>query len=158
MRRILWIILTVLLAGIVLYTLAGFTVAPQLVKRWIEAVVTADSGRRLEAEAVAFNPYTFEVSFTNLTLYDRENKTAFSIRQFDAVLDPRSLSRRQPTFSGSVSTSGLGKSERTSTDCAQPSRPSSMPSSMVERSRCIFVVGGRCMREACMGCFSLRVF
>ena len=110
MRRILWIILTVLLAGIVLYTLAGFTVAPQLVKRWIEAVVTADSGRRLEAEAVAFNPYTFEVSFTNLTLYDRENKTAFSIRQFDGVLDPRSLSRQQPIFSGTVELTGIATS------------------------------------------------
>jgi len=106
-RRILWTTLTVLLAGIVLYTLAGFALAPQLVKRWIEAVVSADSGRRLEAEAVAFNPYTFEVSFTNLTLYDRENKAAFSIRQFDAVLDPRSVFRQQPAFSGTVELSGI---------------------------------------------------
>lgn len=110
MRKILWTTLALLLAGIALYTLAGFALAPQLVKRWIEAVVTADSGRRIEAEAIAFNPYTFEVSFTNLTLYDRENKTAFSIRQFDAVLDPRSLSRRQPTFSGSVELTGIESS------------------------------------------------
>jgi len=106
-RRILWTTLTVLLAGIVLYTLAGFVLAPQLVKRWIEAVVTADSGRTLVAEAVAFNPYTFEVSFTNLTLYDRENKAAFSIKRFDAVLDPRSVSRQQPVFSGTVELSGI---------------------------------------------------
>ncbi|HSM30801.1 MAG TPA: DUF748 domain-containing protein, partial [Woeseiaceae bacterium] len=110
---ILWTMLTVLLAGIVLYTLAGFALAPQLVKRWIEAVVTADSGRRLEAEAVAFNPYTFEMSFTNLTLYDRENKAAFSVRQLDAVLDPRSLSRQQPIFSGTVELTGIETSPAT---------------------------------------------
>lgn len=102
MRRHLRTILTVVAAGIVLYTLAGFFLAPQLVKRWIETVITADSGGRLDAERVVFNPYTLAVSFTNLTLYDSENKAVFSIRRSEAVLDLRSLSEQRPIFSGTV--------------------------------------------------------
>ena len=52
--------LAVLLGGLALYTLAGFFLAPQLVTRWIETVVTAHGGGRLEAGRVSFNPYTFD--------------------------------------------------------------------------------------------------
>lgn len=113
LRRNLWTILTFLVTGIALYTLAGFLVAPQLVKRWIETVITADSGGRLEAERIAFNPYTFEVSFTNLTLYDGENKAAFSIGRSEAVLDLRSLSEQRPIFSGTVELTAVEASPAT---------------------------------------------
>ncbi|MEJ2385342.1 MAG: hypothetical protein P8Y54_13280 [Xanthomonadales bacterium] len=104
--RKLWTILAVLVAGVALYTLAGFLLAPQFGKRWIETAITADSGGRLEAEHIAFNPYTFEVSFNNLTLYDRENKLAFSIRQAAATLDLQSLRERYPIFDGAVELTG----------------------------------------------------
>ena len=107
MRKILRTILTVCVAGILLYTLAGFFVAPPLVKRWIETVVSSDSGLRLEVERVTFNPYTFDVSFTNLTLYDSENKAAFSIGQSEAVLDFSSVLERHPVFSGAVELTGF---------------------------------------------------
>jgi len=116
LRKILRTILTVCAAGIVLYTLAGFFLAPPLVKRWIEIVVTSDGGLRLEVERVTFNPYTFDVSFTNLTLYDRENKAAFSIRQSEAVLDPRSVFERHPVFSGAVELSGIETASATVDD------------------------------------------
>ncbi len=91
MRRIIWTTLAVLLAGIGLYSLAGFLFAPRFVERWIQTAVATEDGRRAEIESVVVNPYTLTVSFGNVTLYGPENLTLVAIANIDAGVDIRSL-------------------------------------------------------------------
>ena len=93
MRRVILTTLTVLLAGIALYSLAGFLLAPRLVERWIQAAAATEHGRRIAIERVEVNPYTLTVSFDNVTLYGPENLTLVSVANIDAGLDIESLIR-----------------------------------------------------------------
>jgi hypothetical protein len=82
------------LAGLALYALAGFFIIPDLLKRKLSNSVLEHSGRELSLDAVSFNPFTFDLKFSNLWLEESAGAPSVSIDQVHATLHPVSLFRR----------------------------------------------------------------
>jgi uncharacterized protein involved in outer membrane biogenesis len=65
-------------AGLVIvYTLAGFAIAPLIVRHILEKNASAALHRDVRAAAVRTNPFTFSLRLTDLTIADRDNETPF---------------------------------------------------------------------------------
>ena len=71
--------LIVLLAGMAVYTLAGFLLAPYAVKHWIENSISTEPSFELRVRHVYVNPFSLFLSLADLTLIDRENEPVVSI-------------------------------------------------------------------------------
>ena len=63
-----------LVAGVALYTLAGFLVAPRAIKLWIESPNLSGPACRLRVQEVYVNPFTMFLSLQHVTLLDKEDK------------------------------------------------------------------------------------
>lgn len=72
-----------LVAGVAMYSLAGYLVAPRIVKYSIENSVATEPGHRLGVENVYVNPFTLFISLTNVTLISEENKLIVSIARVE---------------------------------------------------------------------------
>ena len=77
------ILMIVFLAGVAAYALAGFLLAPHLVRYWIENSISTQPGRHLIVEGVLVNPFTLFISLTNVTLIDHKNKPLVSIGRIE---------------------------------------------------------------------------
>ena len=71
--------LIVLLAGTAVYTLAGFLLAPYVIKHWIERSIVTAPGLELRVRHVYLNPFTLSLSLADLTLLDRDDRPVVSI-------------------------------------------------------------------------------
>ena len=67
-----------LVAGVALYAIAGFLVAPRAIKLWIESPNVSGPTCRLRAEQVYVNPFTMFLSLKDVTLFEQENKLSVS--------------------------------------------------------------------------------
>ena len=84
-----------LLAGLAVYSVAGYLVAPRIIKYWIEnSVATGPGGHRLGVEHVQVNPFTLFISLTNVTLIGPENKLIVSIGRVETSLEIAERLRR----------------------------------------------------------------
>lgn len=72
-----------LIAGVAMYSLAGYLVAPRIVKYWIEKSVATEPGHRLGVADVYVNPFTLFISLTNVTLISQENKLIVSLARVE---------------------------------------------------------------------------
>ena len=68
-----------LVAGVALYTIAGFLIAPRAIKLWIESPNVSGPTCRLGVQGVYVNPFTMVLSLQNVTLLDREDKSFVSV-------------------------------------------------------------------------------
>jgi hypothetical protein len=75
-----------LLAGVATYSLAGFLLAPHMVKYWIENSVATEPGFELGVAGVYVNPFTLFISLTNVTLFDPKNKPTIVIARVETSL------------------------------------------------------------------------
>lgn len=73
------VLIIVLLTGIAIYALAGFLVAPRMLKNWVETSIATEPGSRLTVEGVYVNPFTLFLSLTNVTLINDKNKAIISV-------------------------------------------------------------------------------
>jgi hypothetical protein len=58
------------IAGVLLYTLLGFLLAPWLIKQQLIKTMAAEYQRTLTVERVRFNPYVLGLQIENLSLQD----------------------------------------------------------------------------------------
>jgi hypothetical protein len=68
-----------LVAGVALYTIAGFLIAPRAIKLWIESPNVSGPTCRLRVQEVYVNPFTMVLSLQNVTLFDKEDKLFVSV-------------------------------------------------------------------------------
>jgi len=101
--RVLLVIATVF----ALYTLAGFVLAPHLVERWLITTLASDADQKLDIEGVAFNPYTFALSLSDVTLIRPENPARISVERVDARLAAGSLLDAKWLFHDRVDVFGI---------------------------------------------------
>lgn len=78
-RKHLIIISSALLVCTALYAAAGFLLAPALLKSNIQAYVAETTGRSLQIERLAINPFTLEAEINNLDLRDQDNTLLLGI-------------------------------------------------------------------------------
>ncbi|MDZ7768334.1 MAG: DUF748 domain-containing protein [Woeseiaceae bacterium] len=90
-----------------LYSLAGFELVPHLVERWLITTLAPDADQKLDIEGVAFNPYTFEMSLTDVTLIQAENPARISVDRIDARLFAGSLLDARWLFRDRVEVFGI---------------------------------------------------
>ena len=75
-----------LVAGVVLYTITGFLIAPRAIKLWIESPNVSGPTCRLRVQQVYVNPFTMFLSFENVTLFGQENKVFVSATRAETKL------------------------------------------------------------------------
>lgn len=91
MRKAWLSALLVIATVFALYSLAGFVLAPHLVERWLSTTLASDADQKLDIEGVAFNPYTFSLSLSDVTLIQPENPARIAVDRIEARLVPGSL-------------------------------------------------------------------
>ena len=74
------------MAGVALYAIAGFLVAPRAIKLWIESPNVSGPTCRLRAQQVYVNPFTLFLSLNNVTLIAAENKLSVSATGVDTKI------------------------------------------------------------------------
>jgi hypothetical protein len=94
LKRTLTKLALLALAGVALYALAGFLLAPRLIEHKLEAMVGQETGLTLAIEATAVNPFNLTLSLNNVTLFRPENTPVASIDRIDARLRAASLVER----------------------------------------------------------------
>lgn len=77
-----------LLAGVAMYSVAGYLVAPRVIRHWVENSVATGPEHRLGVEDVRVNPFTLFISLTDVTLINEENKRIVSIARIETRLHP----------------------------------------------------------------------
>jgi hypothetical protein len=82
-KKYLTILMLVLLASSATYIVAGFLVAPHMVRYWIENSIPTQPGRRLVVEGVFVNPFTLFISLTNVTLFDSKDNRILTVRRIE---------------------------------------------------------------------------
>jgi hypothetical protein len=75
------------LAGTVIYAVAGFLVLPVYVKRSLENYASEVHGQSLQIEHVAVNPFTLALELSGITLATPENKPLIVLEQVYLNLD-----------------------------------------------------------------------
>ena len=90
--------LILLVVSLLIYTLAGFFLAPYLINRQLTGFVSKDLGRFLSIEKVRLNPYTLTVEFSDLALTEADGSPLFSFQRFFANFELKSLLRWTWTF------------------------------------------------------------
>ena len=75
-----------LVAGVVLYTITGFLIAPRAIKLWIESPNVSGPTCRLRVQQVYVNPFTMFLSLENVTLFGQENKVFVSATRAETKL------------------------------------------------------------------------
>lgn len=93
-KRLLWTLTIVLLV----YTLAGFALAPWLVKRTAVNAVQDQLGSALRIEKVAINPFVLSLRIDQLALDDPDGKSFLEIEQIFVNFQLSSLFRWALTF------------------------------------------------------------
>lgn len=93
-KKFFRISILVLLAGVALYSVAGYVVAPRFVKFWIENSITTGPGYRLGVGNVQVNPFALFISLTDVTLIGQDNKKIVSIGQLETSLQIKERLRR----------------------------------------------------------------
>ncbi len=83
--------LLVAVALLLVYTLAGFFLAPPLIKRQLEGYVKADLGRRLTIERVRLNPFSLSLLLEGASLTEADGKPLLAFDRFGANVQLRSL-------------------------------------------------------------------
>jgi hypothetical protein len=92
-RKRFWLLVTLLT-----YTLAGFYLAPLLVRKNITDTVNNDLGREVRIEHVKFNPFSFSLEIHGLELDDVDGKRLASFDEFLVDFELSSLFRWAWTF------------------------------------------------------------
>ena len=85
-------------AAIVIYTLAGFFLAPYLVKRQLTAYASETLGRRMSVEKLRFNPYALTLDVSGLALKEPDGSPIFSFDRLFVNFELKSLFRWAWTF------------------------------------------------------------
>lgn len=85
-KKFFKISIVTLLAGVAAYSLAGFLLAPYMVKYWIENSIATEPGLKLGVAGVHVNPFTLFISLTNVTLFDPKNKPIISLARAETSL------------------------------------------------------------------------
>lgn len=81
----------VLLAVTLLYTLAGYFLAPAWIERELAAAVSERTGRGIEIQRVAVNPFNLTVKLSNLSIEDPASALLVSVSQVTAKVRIASL-------------------------------------------------------------------
>lgn len=82
------------LAGVALYAIAGFWIAPRLLERKLHDVIREDTNLDLAIQAVAVNPFTLTLSLDNVTLFRPENTPVVSVERVEGRLGAISFGRQ----------------------------------------------------------------
>ena len=88
----------IVVAALVVYTLAGFFLAPYLVKRQLTTYVSEDLGRRLSIKDVSINPYALTLEVSGLALQESDGAPILSFDGFIGNFELKSLFRWAWTF------------------------------------------------------------
>lgn len=112
------------MAGVALYAVAGFLVAPRAIKLWIESPNVSGPTCRLRAQRVYVNPFTLFLSLNNVTLIAAENKMSVSatgvdtkiwtLEMFRAERRGRDIAARNPVVTRGGSTEAVLAAPRAS--------------------------------------------
>jgi len=86
------------IAGVLLYTLLGFLLAPWLIKQQLIETMATEYQRTLTVERVRFNPYVLGLQIENLSLQDPDEVVVFSLQTFYINLQLSGLFRGAWTF------------------------------------------------------------
>jgi Domain of Unknown Function (DUF748) len=71
-------------AGVALYAMAGFWIAPLVLERKLQAMVREETDLDLAIGAVTVNPFTLALSLDNVTLFRPENPPVVSFERVEA--------------------------------------------------------------------------
>ncbi len=85
-------------AVLLVYTLAGFFLAPYLVKGQLEGYVKRNLGRQLTIKKVHVNPFALSLELKDVALLEADGTHLFSFNRFLANFELKSLLRRAWTF------------------------------------------------------------
>ena len=81
----------VILAALLLYSVFGFFLFPYLLKSKIEGFVSNEFNATLRIEKISFNPYSFMLQASGVSLNGLDKKKIASFKKLDINLEPRSL-------------------------------------------------------------------
>ena len=85
-------------AAIIIYTLAGFFLAPYLVKRQLTAYVSETLGRQMSVEQLRLNPYALTLDVSGLALKEPDGSPILSFDRLFVNFELKSLFRWAWTF------------------------------------------------------------
>ncbi|HEY7671528.1 MAG TPA: hypothetical protein VIC71_04865, partial [Gammaproteobacteria bacterium] len=86
------------LAGIALYTVLGFFVAPRIVRSTLPDYLGAMLGREIVIERVRINPYVLSADLRGLRLLDEPGEPALGVDELYVNFQLSSVFRRAWTF------------------------------------------------------------
>jgi hypothetical protein len=98
-RRSLLRLFGVLLAGLALYSLAGFVGGPWLVDRWLEQYRSSGVGRTASIATTRFDPFTLVGEINSVEIRDAERGAAFTADRILDEFSAHSLTERRPVVS-----------------------------------------------------------
>ncbi len=88
-----------IVGAVVLYALAGFLLAPWLVRKELVAVAREELGRAAEVERVQINPFTLRMRIRGFRLKDTDGSNLIGLDDLVVNFEAESLLRRAWTFS-----------------------------------------------------------
>ncbi|MGB5443908.1 MAG: DUF748 domain-containing protein [Psychromonas sp.] len=80
------------------YTFVGFIILPKIIKTNITEQIEVNLGWQTSIENVTFNPYTFILEITNLSVQDEQNKPVLAFAQYHGDFEIRSVTEGAFTF------------------------------------------------------------
>lgn len=83
MKRTVLTVAVLALAGVALYAIAGFWIAPRILERELRAAVAEGAQMQLAVETVAVNPFTLTLSLDNVTLVGAEIPPSVSVNRLE---------------------------------------------------------------------------
>ena len=98
-----WLVILAVLAGLVgLYAAAGFLLVPHLVRSELVGITAKDFGRTLSVGDVRFNPFTWTLDITDLSLPDADGRPMISFSRLEVAVGISSVPRLAPSLSDIV--------------------------------------------------------
>jgi hypothetical protein len=94
LRRTVYRFVIALAAGVILYSLVGFLLAPLLLERRLESGVPAPASSRVAIEHISVNPYTFRIVLSGTSLASADGRQIGTLPRIEARLDAGSLLKR----------------------------------------------------------------
>jgi hypothetical protein len=98
-----YLVILAVLAGLVgLYAAVGFLLVPRLTRSELVGLAARDFGRTLSIGDVSFNPFTWKMQITDLSLPDADGRPMVSFGRLEVAVAISSVARLAPTLSDIV--------------------------------------------------------
>ncbi len=137
--------LLIVTAVLLVYALAGFVLAPPLIKRQLESYVRTDLGRRLSIERVRLNPFRLSLELEGASMTEADGTPLLTFDRFGANVELRSLADwawvfsevrlDRPRVNLRIAPDGVSNVSRLMTDAAGADTPDESPAASEPSSR-----------------------